>query len=89
MQEVIRALGVPLLCIRGTETHDVMGTLAIAATNQGLETIPVSGEKLLSLSQLDNENVVLMDSIKDITYDRAGLRKSSVCHRRESSTFLL
>ena len=73
VHEVIQALGLPLLCISGVEADDVMGTLAVAATQQGLKTVLVSGDK--DLAQLVNENVVLMDSMKNITYDRAGIEE--------------
>ena len=73
VHKVIEALGLPLLCIRGVEADDVMGTLAVAATREGMKTVLVSGDK--DLAQLVDENVVLMDTMKDITYDTTGVEQ--------------
>ena len=73
VHKVIEALGLPLLCIRGVEADDVMGTLAVTATREGMKTVLVSGDK--DLAQLVDENVVLMDTMKDITYDTTGVEQ--------------
>ena len=51
----------------------MMGTLAVTATREGMKTVLVSGDK--DLAQLVDENVVLMDTMKDITYDTTGVEQ--------------
>ncbi len=44
VQQVIRAMGLPLVSIEGVEADDVIGTLASLATLQGFDTMIVSIE---------------------------------------------
>ncbi|MCH1523238.1 MAG: hypothetical protein L7T80_10465, partial [Arenicellales bacterium] len=60
---VIRALGLPLLSVPDVEADDVIGTLARAATADGMETLIVSGDK--DLAQLVDTKVRMCDSMKD------------------------
>jgi len=71
LHDVISALGLPLICVKGVEADDVIGTLAVAASEIGIETLIASGDK--DLAQLVGDTVLLMDSMKDITYDTAGV----------------
>lgn len=45
MQEMVRALGLPLFVVPGVEADDVMGTLARQAEAQGMESVLVTGDK--------------------------------------------
>ena len=71
LHDVISALGLPLICVKGVEADDVIGTLAVAASEIGIETLIASGDK--DLAQLVGDKVLLMDSMKDITYNTAGV----------------
>ena len=71
LHDVISALGLPLICVKGVEADDVIGTLAVAASEMGIETLIASGDK--DLFQLVGDKVLLVDSMKDITYDAIGV----------------
>jgi len=71
LHDVISALGLPLICVKGVEADDVIGTLAVAASEMGIETLIASGDK--DLFQLVGDKVLLVDSMKDITYDATGV----------------
>ena len=68
---VIKALGLPLLCVADVEADDVMGTLALTAAQSGMDTVIVSGDK--DLAQLVGPHVLMSDSMKNVTYDAAGV----------------
>jgi DNA polymerase-1 len=70
---VIRALGLPLLSVPDVEADDVIGTLARAGTTQGMETLIISGDK--DLAQLVGPRVMMYDSMKDVLYDRDGVKE--------------
>ncbi|MDE0976365.1 MAG: DNA polymerase I [Arenicellales bacterium] len=70
---VIRALGLPLLSVPDVEADDVIGTLARAGTTQGMETLIISGDK--DLAQLVGPQVMMYDSMKDVLYDRDGVKE--------------
>ena len=71
LHDVISALGLPLICVKGVEADDVIGTLTVAASEIGIETLIASGDK--DLAQLVGDKVLLMDSMKGITYNSAGV----------------
>ena len=71
LHDVISALGLPLICVKGVEADDVIGTLTVAASEIGIETLIASGDK--DLAQLVGDKVLLMDSMKGITYNAAGV----------------
>lgn len=55
------ALGWPLIVLDGVEADDVIGTLAVKASLQGMPTVVVTGDK--DLTQLVNEQVILVDTM--------------------------
>lgn len=69
----IRALGLPLLQVVGVEADDVIGTLTQQATTRGLPVIIVSGDK--DLAQLVNEQVRMLDTMKNVVTDAAGVEQ--------------
>ena len=73
LKEIIQALGVPLLQIDGFEADDVIATLSRQASADGAEVLIVSGDK--DLAQLVDERVKLLDTMKQVTYDPAGVRE--------------
>ena len=72
LHELIRALGMPLLVVDGVEADDVIGTLAVAATAAGLDTVVSTGDK--DMAQLVDERVTLVNTMTDTVMDVAGVR---------------
>ena len=66
---IIRAMGLPLLCVPGVEADDVIGTLAYQATHSGCECVVSTGDK--DMAQLVSEHVTLLDTMKNETLDVA------------------
>src|ERR1700733_4138576 len=48
IHEAVRAMGWPILMVEGVEADDVIGTLAVQATAQGLQTVISTGDKDLA-----------------------------------------
>ena len=71
VHKIIDAQGYPTLSIKGVEADDVIGTIAKAAAGQGYEVTISTGDK--DLAQLVNPNVRLVDTMKDVIYDRDGV----------------
>ncbi len=71
VHEIIKAMGLPLLCVPGVEADDVIGTLAQQATEQGIDTIISTGDK--DMAQLVNQHVTLIDTMKDVVSDEQGV----------------
>lgn len=72
MRELISALGVPLMQIKGFEADDVIATLARQAEADGAEVLIVSGDK--DLAQLVTDRVKLLDTMKGVTFDPSAVR---------------
>lgn len=68
---VVRALGLPLLCVPGVEADDVIGTLARQAARQGLRVVISTGDK--DMTQLVDDHITLVNTMSDTTLDRAGV----------------
>ena len=62
LHEIIRAMGIPLICHGGVEADDVIGTLATQAAQNDTPVLIVSSDK--DLAQLVTENVKLLDGLK-------------------------
>ena len=71
LYEIIQAMGWPLLCEPGVEADDIIGTLALQASQQGIHTIISTGDK--DLAQLVNAHTELIDTMKDERQDEAGV----------------
>jgi DNA polymerase I len=71
IHDIIRAMGLPLLCIAGVEADDVIGTLATQATQQQLDTLISTGDK--DLAQLVTPHVTLVNTMTDTLLDRQGV----------------
>ncbi len=67
--DVVEAMGLPLLMVEGVEADDVIGTLATAASQSGIDTLISSGDK--DLAQLVDGHVHMVDTMKDVIYDHA------------------
>ncbi|QCB45923.1 DNA polymerase I [Hydrogenophaga sp. PAMC20947] len=71
IHEVVRFMGWPVLDVPGVEADDVIGTLAVAAAQQGIEVIVSSGDK--DLAQLVNEHITIIDTMSGKRRDLAGV----------------
>ncbi len=72
VHEVIKAMGLPILQIDGVEADDVIGTLSVMASKQGMSTLISSSDK--DLTQLVHEDVVMVDSMSETTFDVDGVK---------------
>ncbi len=73
IKEVIRAFSISLLEKQGVEADDLIGGLAASATARGWKTAMISGDK--DLMQLVGEDVVMVDTMKEKTYDAAAVKE--------------
>lgn len=71
LHAIIKAMGIPLLCIQGVEADDVIGTLAHQATQQKIDVVISSGDK--DLTQLVNEHISLINTMTNKKMDRAAV----------------
>jgi len=68
---IVRAMGLPLLCVDGVEADDVIGTLAKQAEQQGMKVIVSTGDK--DMAQLVNEHVTLVNTMTESEMDADGV----------------
>ncbi len=61
LQDLIRAMGLPLISETGVEADDVLGALAQQAAREGFEVIISTGDK--DMTQLVTEQIILEDSM--------------------------
>ncbi len=71
VHQIIKAQGFPTLAVEGVEADDVIGTLAVQASNEGYDVTISTGDK--DLAQLVNDKVRIVDTMKDVVYDRSGI----------------
>jgi DNA polymerase-1 len=63
LHQIIKAQGLPLICIAGVEADDVIGTLAVEATEAGYQVLISTGDK--DMAQLVNDNVRLINTMNN------------------------
>ena len=68
LHETIRAMGLPLLVVPEVEADDVIGTLAVQAAAEGMDTLVSTGDK--DLAQLVNDRITLINTMSDALLDR-------------------
>jgi DNA polymerase-1 len=73
IKDIVRGFSIPVLEKQGVEADDIIGTLAQRVSKQGWRTVIVSGDK--DLMQLVDENVTMVDTMKDKTYDVAAVKE--------------
>jgi DNA polymerase-1 len=71
--EFTRLLGLPLLQVEGVEADDVIGTLARAAEEAGMNCVISTGDK--DMAQLVSEHVTLVNTMSQTTMDSAGVEE--------------
>jgi DNA polymerase I len=73
LHDIIRAMGLPLVMVKGVEADDVIGTLARQASEQGMDTLISTGDK--DMAQLVDEHVSLINTMSETFTDRAGVEE--------------
>ncbi|WP_428310947.1 DNA polymerase I [Hydrocarboniphaga sp.] len=68
---LIDGLGLPRMVVDGVEADDVIGTLARQGREQGLDVLLVTSDK--DMAQLVDEHVHMLDTMKNVRIDRAGV----------------
>ena len=69
VHEIVKAMGLPLLCVPGVEADDVIGTLARQAATAGEACVISTGDK--DMAQLVDDHVTLINTMNDTVSDRA------------------
>ncbi len=73
IHDIIRAMGLPLVCIEGVEADDVIGTLGRIATEQSRDLVISTGDK--DMAQLVNQHVTLVNTMTDTKMDVEGVKE--------------
>ncbi len=71
IHDLVRLLGWEVLNVPGVEADDVIGTLAVIASEQNIEVIVSSGDK--DLAQLVNSHITIIDTMNGRRRDEAGV----------------
>ncbi len=73
IHDIVRAMGLPLLCVEGVEADDVIGTLARQAAARGLPVVISTGDK--DMAQLVDEHITLVNTMTGSVLDAAGVEE--------------
>ena len=71
IHELIKAMGLPLICVEGVEADDVIGTYATQACAAKRATVISTGDK--DMAQLVSDHVTLVNTMTETTMDRQGV----------------
>jgi len=71
LHAIIRARGLPLICIEGVEADDIIGTMSREAVEQGYKVVISTGDK--DMAQLVNANVSLINTMNNHHMDEAAV----------------
>ncbi|MCP4333365.1 MAG: DNA polymerase I [Gammaproteobacteria bacterium] len=71
LHAIIRARGLPLICIEGVEADDIIGTMSREAVEQGYKVLISTGDK--DMAQLVNANVSLINTMTNHHMDEAAV----------------
>ena len=73
IHELIVAMGLPLIVVPDVEADDVIGTLALQATDAKRHTVVSTSDK--DMAQLVSDYVTLVNTMTDTTMDRVGVEE--------------
>jgi DNA polymerase-1 len=74
LNELVEALGFPLLKVSGVEADDVIGTLAKRGAEEGMRVLISTGDK--DMAQLvDGDQVTLINTMSDTKLNREGVKE--------------
>ncbi|MBL4583253.1 MAG: DNA polymerase I, partial [Pseudomonadales bacterium] len=71
IHQIIKAMGLPLLMVEGVEADDVIGTLAVQATQLKMDAVISTGDK--DMAQLVNQHISLINTMDNSRLDEAGV----------------
>ena len=71
INQIVEALGIKLLSIKGVEADDVIGTLAKEASEAGLNTVISTGDK--DMTQLVNKHIKVVNTMSNELLDERGV----------------
>ncbi|MDG2501204.1 MAG: DNA polymerase I [Porticoccaceae bacterium] len=71
IHKIIQAMGMPMLVIEGVEADDVIGTLALQATEAEQPVVISTGDK--DIAQMVNEHIVMENTMTNTVMDREGV----------------
>jgi DNA polymerase I len=72
IHEIVRAMGLPLICVEGVEADDGIGTLALQASALHRGVIISTGDK--GMAQLVDRHTTLVNTMTDTVMDETGVR---------------
>ncbi|SFG97544.1 DNA polymerase I [Neptunomonas qingdaonensis] len=78
IHNIIRAMGLPLIVEDGVEADDVIGTMALQATQQGCDILISTGDK--DMAQLVNQHVTLINTMTNTILDAEGVKEKYGIH---------
>jgi len=73
IKEIVHGFSMPVLEETGMEADDIIGTLVKKYSGPDVTTVIISGDK--DLMQLVSANVLMLDTMKDKTYDIEGVKE--------------
>ena len=73
IKDIVRGFSIPVLEQQGIEADDIIGTLARKYAEIGIKTVIVSGDK--DMMQLISDDIIMIDTMKDVTYDVEAVKK--------------
>ncbi len=73
IKDIVRGFSITVIEEQGVEADDIIGTLARRFGEAGMKVVIASGDK--DLMQLVSDNILMVDTMKDISYDVDGVRK--------------
>jgi len=72
IKDIVRGFSMKVLEEQGIEADDIIGTLSKKCEREGMKVIIASGDK--DLMQLVSDNVLVVDTMRDISYDVDGVK---------------
>ena len=73
IKRIVRGFSIPVLEKGGFEADDIIGTLARRFSTEDLQIVIASGDK--DLMQLVTENITMIDTMKNVVYNREEVQK--------------
>jgi len=73
IHSIVKAMGLPFICVEGVEADDVIGTLARQASEKGRAVVISTGDK--DMAQLVDVNTTLVNTMTDTVMDEAGVEE--------------
>lgn len=73
IHSIIKAMGIPVLCISGVEADDVIATLAIQAEKNNMQTLISTGDK--DMAQIVSAKIHLVNTMTESELDPKGVEE--------------